>query len=279
MAEMVAVKTNKTVDVLDLCHRYEGIGDVMQKTLSNVSLSLEAGEIVSLIGPNGAGKTTLLKCLAGLLTPKTGQILYDGCADILSDPIRRARMIAYLPQFQAVYWPVLARDIVALGRLPHGESFHTRHIDDAKIYEVMERCGAEAYAEKSVLSLSGGEQAMILMARLLATDADILLVDEPFTSLDPERQLKLSALLQEEALKGKLVVTIVHDLTLAARLSDRLVLMSEGKVVALGIPEAVLSEKNLSSVFNVDAEFGRTDKGPYIIPSNKVTGEEKNVAG
>ena len=120
---------------------------------------------------------------------------------------------------------------------------------------------------------------MILMARLLATDADVLLVDEPFTSLDPERQLKLSALLQEEALKGKLVVTIVHDLTLAARLSDRLVLMSEGKVVALGSPEAVLSEKNLSSVFNVDAEFGRTDKGPYIIPSNKVTGEEKNVAG
>lgn len=279
MAEMVAVKTNKTVDVLDLCHRYEDIGDVMQKTLSNVSLSLEAGEIVSLIGPNGAGKTTLLKCLAGLLTPKTGQILYDGCADILSDPIRRARMIAYLPQFQAVHWPVLARDIVALGRLPHGESFHTRHIDDAKIYEVMERCGAEAYAEKSVLSLSGGEQAMILMARLLATDADVLLVDEPFTSLDPERQLKLSALLQEEALKGKLVVTIVHDLTLAARLSDRLVLMSEGKVVAMGSPEAVLSEKNLSSVFNVDAEFGRTDKGPYIIPSNKVTGEEKNVAG
>ena len=279
MAEMVAVKTNKTVDVLDLCHRYEDIGDVMQKTLSNVSLSLEAGEIVSLIGPNGAGKTTLLKCLAGLLTPKTGQILYDGCADILSDPIRRARMIAYLPQFQAVHWPVLARDIVALGRLPHGESFHTRHFDDAKIYEVMERCGAEAYAEKSVLSLSGGEQAMILMARLLATDADVLLVDEPFTSLDPERQLKLSALLQEEALKGKLVVTIVHDLTLAARLSDRLVLMSEGKVVALGSPEAVLSEKNLSSVFNVDAEFGRTDKGPYIIPSNKVTGEEKNVAG
>ena len=279
MAEMVAVKTNKTVDVLDLCHRYEDIGDVMQKTLSNVSLSLEAGEIVSLIGPNGAGKTTLLKCLAGLLTPKTGQILYHGCADILSDPIRRARMIAYLPQFQAVHWPVLARDIVALGRLPHGESFHTRHIDDAKIYEVMERCGAEAYAEKSVLSLSGGEQAMILMARLLATDADVLLVDEPFTSLDPERQLKLSALLQEEALKGKLVVTIVHDLTLAARLSDRLVLMSEGKVVALGSPEAVLSEKNLSSVFNVDAEFGRTDKGPYIIPSNKVTGEEKIVAG
>ena len=279
MAEMVAVKTNKTIDVLDLCHRYEDNGDVTQKTLSNVSLSLEAGEVVSLIGPNGAGKTTLLKCLAGLLTPKTGQILYNGCADILSDPIRRARMIAYLPQFQAVHWPVLARDLVALGRLPHGESFHTRHVDDAKIYEVMERCGADAYAEKSVLSLSGGEQAMILMARLLATDADVLLVDEPFTSLDPERQLKLSALLQEEALKGKLVVTIVHDLTLAARLSDRLVLMSEGKVEALGSQEEVLSEKNLSSVFNVDAEFGRTDKGPYIIPSNKVTGEEKNAAG
>ena len=188
-------------------------------------------------------------------------------------------MIAYLPQFQAVYWPVLARDLVALGRLPHGESFHARHIDDAKIYEAMERCGADAYAEKSVLSLSGGEQAMILMARLLATDADVLLVDEPFTSLDPERQLKLSALLQEEAQKGKLVVTIVHDLTLAARLSDRLVLMSEGKVEALGSPEEVLSEKNLSSVFNVDAEFGRTDKGPYIIPSSKVIGEEKNVAG
>ena len=89
MAEMVVGKINKTVDVLDLCHRYEDNSDVTQKTLRNVSLSLVEGEVVSLIGPNGAGKTTLLKCLAGLLTPETGQILYDGCMDILSDPIRR----------------------------------------------------------------------------------------------------------------------------------------------------------------------------------------------
>jgi len=143
----------------------------------------------------------------------------------------------------------------------------------------MQRCGADAYADKSVLSLSGGEQAMILMARLLATDANVLLVDEPFTSLDPERQLHLSALLQEEVHRGKLVVTIIHDLTLAARLSDRLVLMNKGRVEAVGSPENILSEKNLSSVFNVNAEFGRTDKGPYIIPSIKVIGDEKNVAG
>jgi iron complex transport system ATP-binding protein len=188
-------------------------------------------------------------------------------------------MIAYLPQFQALHWPVLARELVALGRLPHRESFQARQIDEIKIYEAMQRCGADAYADKSVLSLSGGEQAMILMARLLATDANVLLVDEPFTSLDPERQLHLSALLQEEVHRGKLVVTIIHDLTLAARLSDRLVLMNKGRVEAVGSPENILSEKNLSSVFNVNAEFGRTDKGPYIIPSIKVIGDEKNVAG
>lgn len=279
MAEMVARETLKTVDVIELCHRYTNNGDLTHKTLDGVSLSLEAGELVSLIGPNGAGKTTLLKCLAGLLTPDAGQILYDGREDVLSDSYKRAKMIAYLPQFQALHWPVLARELVALGRLPHGESFQARQNDEIKIYEAMQRCGADAFADKSVLSLSGGEQAMILMARLLATDADVLLVDEPFTSLDPERQLHLSALLQEEVHRGKLVVTIVHDLTLAARLSDRLVLMNKGRVEAMGNPENVLSEKNLSSVFNVNAEFGRTDKGPYIIPSIKVTGDEKNVAG
>ena len=279
MAEMVARETLKTVDVIELCHRYTNNGDLTHKTLDGVSLSLEAGELVSLIGPNGAGKTTLLKCLAGLLTPDAGQILYDGRGDVLSDIYKRAKMIAYLPQFQALHWPVLARELVALGRLPHGESFQARQNDEIKIYEAMQRCGADAYADKSVLSLSGGEQAMILMARLLATDADVLLVDEPFTSLDPERQLHLSALLQEEVHRGKLVVTIVHDLTLAARLSDRLVLMNKGRVEAMGNPENVLSEKNLSSVFNVNAEFGRTDKGPYIIPSIKVAGDEKNVAG
>ena len=126
MAEMVARETLKTVDVIELCHRYTNNGDLTHKTLDGVSLSLEAGELVSLIGPNGAGKTTLLKCLAGLLTPDAGQILYDGREDVLSDSYKRAKMISYLPQFQALHWPVLARELVALGRLPHGESFQAR---------------------------------------------------------------------------------------------------------------------------------------------------------
>ncbi len=282
MAKMVSRDTLKTVDVMDVSHRYRDHGDTLDKTLDGVSLSLHAGEVVSLIGPNGAGKTTLLKCLAGLLTPNSGDVLYDGGRDVLSLPELRARKIAYLPQFQAVHWPVLAREVVALGRLPHGESFHTNRVDETKIEEAMRRCGVSAYADKSVLALSGGEQAMLMLARLLATDADVLLVDEPFTSLDPERQLQLSALLQEEARRGKIIVTIVHDLTLAARLSHRLVLMSAGKIVALGLPDDVLTQRNLLSVFNVEAEFGRTDKGSYIIPSGKAHqvehGAVKNVA-
>lgn len=282
MAKMVSRDTLKTVDVMDVSHRYRDHGDTLDKTLDGVSLSLHAGEVVSLIGPNGAGKTTLLKCLAGLLTPNSGDVLYDGGRDVLSLPELRARKIAYLPQFQAVHWPVLAREVVALGRLPHGESFHTNRVDETKIEEAMRRCGVSAYADKSVLALSGGEQAMLMLARLLATDADVLLVDEPFTSLDPERQLQLSALLQEEARRGKIIVTIVHDLTLAARLSHRLVLMSAGKIVALGLPDDVLTQRNLLSVFNVEAEFGRTDKGAYIIPSGKAHqvehGAVKNVA-
>lgn len=258
----------KRVEILDVSRSYG-----KNRALSGVSLSLVPGEVTGFVGPNGAGKTTLLKLLAGLLRPEKGKILYDGSDGIFADPARRSRTIGYLPQFQMLNWPIPGRELVALGRLPHAGAMGGRDkAGERMVGAALARCGAEAYADKSVLSLSGGEQAMLLLARLLATDADVLLVDEPFTSLDPSRQLKVAGILQEEAQKGKLVVIIAHDLTLALRTSRRLVLFQAGGIAAEGEGGAVLTRENLARVFHVDAEFGRTGKGAYIIPTEAIAG-------
>ena len=218
----------------------------------DASLSLAAGELVALVGPNGAGKTTLMRALAGLV-PAQGAITLAGRPLASLGPPERARAIAYLPQGHIFHWPMGVEAIVMLGRTPHGDGFSAVTPDDrAAVANALAVTETEGFAERAVTTLSGGEKARVALARALATQAPVLLADEPTAALDPRHQLVVMELLREAARNGNAILAIMHDLTLAARFADRVLVMSEGKIVAEGPPAEALTPDQLASVFGVE---------------------------
>jgi iron complex transport system ATP-binding protein len=222
--------------------------------VSGASASLDKGCLVALIGPNGAGKTTLLKAMAGLL-PAQGRITLGGTEMAALSRRERARRVAYLPQGHQVHWPLTARDVVALGRFPHGLADparltpdHARAIDAA-----MARTETTDFADRPVMTLSGGERARVMLARVLAVEASVLLADEPTASLDPRHQITVMNDLKAESRRGALVIAVTHDIALASRLADEIVLMHEGRIVAQGPSAEVLTDTALAEVYGVRA--------------------------
>ena len=163
-------------------------------------------------------------------------------------------MIAYLPQGHVFHWPMSVAAIVALGRHPHGDAFSSPAAGDgAAVSRALAATGIEAFAARPVTTLSGGERARVALARALATGAQILLADEPTASLDPRHQLIVMELLRQAARDGGTVLAIVHDLTLAARFADRVLLMDGGRIVADGAPDDALSAARIGQIFAVEA--------------------------
>ena len=222
--------------------------------VSGIDLALTAGRLVALLGPNGAGKTTLIKAIAGLL-PSSGAVMLDGDALRTIPRRQRARRIAYLPQGHQVHWPLSARDVVALGRLPHGLADPARmgEVDAAAVHRAMERTGALGFGDQPVMTLSGGERARVMLARALAVEAGVLLADEPTASLDPRHQMLVMQDLKTEAQAGALVIVVTHDIMLASRMADEIVLMDAGRLVAHGTPAMVLTDAVLADVYGISA--------------------------
>jgi iron complex transport system ATP-binding protein len=233
----------------DVCARYG-----VFKALDGVSADFAAGQVTGLVGPNGAGKTTLLRTALGLLKPEQGSIEILGSA--LGDRSREAlaRSIAYLPQTAEAHWPILARRLVALGRMPHRAALAPlSQEDETAIDAALSRCDARQFAERRMDALSAGERARVLLARALATQAPILLVDEPAAHLDPAHQLQLMELLRQEAQRGVAVVVTLHDLALASRFCDALLVLKSGRATAQGAPDAALSDATLAETFAISA--------------------------
>ena len=216
------------------------------------SLSVASGELVGLIGPNGAGKSTLLKAMLGLRPRSSGDIQLDG-RDFLAMPAEaRARAVAFLPQDRRVEWGLPARDIVMLGRYPHRARFGAPSPDDrAAVARALDAVDGHSFIDRPVTVLSGGERTRILLARALAVEAPILLADEPIAALDPYHQLHVMEILRDRAHAGAAVLAVIHDLALAARFMDRLVLMDEGSIAAEGRPADVLTPENLASIYRI----------------------------
>ncbi len=232
--------------------------------VDRVDLALRPGEIVALVGPNGAGKTTLVRALAGLI-PAQGSISLDG-RPLKSWPVRdRARRIAYLPQGNVFHWPLAVAEVVALGRMPHGDPFtRPSDADRAAVRQALAATAIEAFAERPVTSLSGGERARVALARALATQAEVLLADEPTVSLDPRHQLVVMELLRSAAHGGAAVLAVLHDLALASRFADRVMVMDRGRLVADAAPTAALDPARLAAVFGVEAVM--VDIGGSVVP-------------
>jgi len=255
---LAAIVAMLTLD--DICFGRESTAIV-----AHASLHFPAGELTAILGPNGAGKTSLLQLAAGLLRADSGQVMFDDGVDF-ADTRLRARRIAYLPQMPEIIWPMAARDIIALGRLPHQFGLRLSDNDMAAIEEAMATCGVGCFAGRAINTLSGGEQARVMLARLLATQADILLLDEPLKSLDPAAQIHMLDVLAQEARKGSAVVVVMHDINLARHYCGRAVLMKQGRIMADGRADEVLSAAQLGTIFNIDYAQANSDAGSWLHP-------------
>jgi iron complex transport system ATP-binding protein len=205
--------------------------DLNRRTVvRDVSVELPRRCLVALVGPNGAGKTTLLRAVAGLL-PSRG-VIRLGRHDVAAlSAHERALTFAYLPQGHLVHWPLPARDIVALGRFPHGavDPDRLRPADAAAVERAMQATDTLAFADRPATALSGGERARVALARVLAVEAPIILADEPTAALDPHYQLAIMNMLRRVADDGALAIAVTHDLGLAARYADRVLVVAEGR--------------------------------------------------
>jgi iron complex transport system ATP-binding protein len=235
--------------------------------VDGASLGVSTGEIVGLVGPNGAGKSTLLRAMLGLVDRSGGAVKLDGEDFFARSGRERARAVAFLPQDRRVEWRLPAGDVVMLGRYPHQAGFGGPSPEDrAAVDRALDEVDASALSDRPVAVLSGGERTRVLLARALAVEAPLLLVDEPIAALDPYHQLHVMEILRERARSGGGVLAVIHDLALASRFMDRLVLMDGGRIVAEGAPAAVLTPESLAEVYRVDAIAGANDGRSWLLP-------------
>jgi iron complex transport system ATP-binding protein len=240
--------------------------------LADVSAANAPGRVTAIVGPNGAGKSTLLACLAGLRTPNAGEVLLGGTALAALKPADRAKRIGYLPQESPVHWNIGVRALVALGRYPHrvglaGESA----ADWLAVQQALRETGMDAFAERLVNSLSGGERARVLLARVLAGTPQWILADEPMAALDLSHRYALMAHFRDIAVQGIGVVIVIHDLALAARMADNALLLDGGRLVAAGTARDVLTPERLGPVFGVDFAYSvAADGQPTLVSAPRL---------
>lgn len=241
------------------------------KILDDLNLVIENSEVLSLVGPNGSGKTTLIKCIDRILKPK-GSILLDGKEIESMSRQDVAKQIGYVPQSSSAPLATTVFDTVLMGRRPH-IGWRVADYDLEKVAEVLERLHLEDLAMRDFSQLSGGQKQKVLIARALAQEPSILLLDEPTSNLDMLHQLEVmetvGSLVKEKKISA---VMAIHDLNLASRYSDKLVMLKEGKVYAAGEPRSLLNEANISHVYGIEAMVMNAVGRPYIVPLRSLSG-------
>lgn len=226
----------------------------LAQLLEAVSLEVRPGTLLGLIGPNGAGKSTLLKCISQLLAPSTGRLSLDG-EDLRGRPPQEiARHIALLPQSTTLNFAFTCLEVVLMGRNPHLGRFQAEGTRDHAIaQQSMTDTGSAEFVTRLITEVSAGERQRVLLARALTQQPRLLLLDEPTAGLDVQHQLQVFSLIRDLVGQGLTAIAVVHDLNLAARYCDRLVLLARGAVRARGRVSDVLTPENLADVFNVEA--------------------------
>ncbi|WP_374526646.1 ABC transporter ATP-binding protein [Sphingopyxis sp.] len=241
-----------------------GVALGRRSVVKEASATFAPGTLTGIVGPNGAGKSTLARAMLALV-PATGAVHIDGIDAAAMPRADLARRIAYLPQGQTLHWPLTVERLVGLGRLPHlAPMSRIGEIDTAAIERAMARADILPLRHRIATELSGGERARVLFARALAVEAPALIADEPLASLDPGHQIDAMDLLRTEAGAGRLVIAVLHDLTMAARYCDRLLIVDGGRIVADGTPRDVLTPALLRAVYGIDARVESNGDWPTV---------------
>ncbi len=252
---------NLIVEARDLVFAY-----ATTPVVNDVSLTLPRGAVGALIGANGSGKSTLIRLLAGLLAPSSGQVFIDGAA-LTGIPLRqRAKRIAYVPQSTTMVFPFTALEVVLTGRSPYSGRFSFENDDDKQIaFSALEILDAAHLAHRPVTELSGGERQLVTVARALAQEPDVMLLDEPASALDLKHRTQLArALRRLSDERGIAALTITHDLMLLDQVADLVFAMKCGRIVAVGAPETVLVESILSDVYDARVRSERRRERTFI---------------
>ncbi|HEY4548556.1 MAG TPA: ABC transporter ATP-binding protein [Pedomonas sp.] len=237
-----------------------------RRLVGPVNVTFRSGEVTAVLGPNGAGKSTWLASLCGGREPSSGSVFLDFADLSLMDPRERALRIGFLAQGREVAWGLDVETVVRLGRLPYGRTgISTSPADDAAVEDAINRCELGHLRDRNILTLSGGERARVLLARVLAGEPDWILADEPLAGLDPAFQLDIVRLLRELAQEGRGVIVTLHDLALVGRLADRVIVMRTGKVVADGPPVTVLTPDVMSVAYGVAVEVVTAANGERVV--------------
>ena len=252
--------------ITDLSFGYNG-----KATIKDVFLEVERGEVVSLVGPNGAGKSTLIKCIDRILRPQRGTVLVDGKAASLMGSKDFSRMMGYVPQSTKEIFPDTVFDIVLMGRRPH-IGWRVPGGDVKVVAKTLKFMGIEQFASRYFDELSGGEKQKIAMARAIVQEPEILLLDEPTSNLDIKHQLEVMRTVRLLVEKGGIsAIMAMHDLNLASRFSDKIVMLKDGRVFEMGRPESVLIPENIEKVYGVRAEVIKDSTGrPYVMPIDSI---------
>lgn len=231
------------------------VGYTDRLVLHELTLDLLPGQVLAIIGPNGTGKSTLVRAISGVLSPCSGSIHIDGRDITHVNVHERSRYMAVVPQAHSLPDDFGVYETILLGRTPHLDWLgHIRPHDHELVRSALERLKIIPLADRKIGELSGGEQQLVLLARALAQDTPILLLDEPTSFLDIDHQTRILDLVRGLALEtGRMVLMVIHDLNLAALYADRIALLSEGNLYALGTPCEVLTSENLAAVYHISA--------------------------
>ena len=252
------------IDISNLFFSYPG-----RKVLHDINVTMNDSEIVCIVGPNGSGKSTIVKCIESLLIPDSGHIFLDGKESRRMKTIEIARKIGYVPQNSNLTFSTTVFDIVFMGRRPH-YSWQSDIKDISIVIDIIILMELEDIALRQFNSLSGGQQQRVLIARALAQHPQLLLLDEPTSALDIAHQLDIMDILIDFVNKKNIsVVMVLHDLNLAARYADSIIMLKDGEVYAKGKPEDVFTEENLSFVYDVEVAIGNLGDKVSIIPISR----------
>ncbi|MFW5987924.1 MAG: ABC transporter ATP-binding protein [bacterium] len=245
----------------NLCFAYK-----QKKILDKLDIEIKEGELTSITGPNGVGKSTLIKCMSNIYKLNSG-VIYLG-RDILDkkDSKKLAKMLGYVPQKEENNFSITAYEMILLGRKPYIK-WKVKKSDKEIVNNLLKKLKIEHLAERDINTLSGGERQKVVIARALAQEPEILLLDEPTASLDLNHQVEVMKTLQKLAHEEKTsVVVVLHNLNLASRFSDKVFLMSKDGFYKVGEPEQVFTTENIKEIYNIEVEILKSSQGNHIVP-------------